>query len=142
MCCSSVSHRQSHASWFPVTTVDEQPAEHGIRGAVLRIGGRNAFGWLHGETGIHRLVRMSPFDATVIHRCALCHAVVRVHHESCVGLCAQGKRHTSFARVLVLPDMEQAGEGVCLSVCIPRQHSGGANSDYAPPHVCQQTLPA
>lgn len=80
VCCCSVSRRQSDASCFPVTTVDEQPAEHGIRGAVLRIGGRNAFGWLHGETGIHRLVRMSPFDATVMFRCTLWHVLLRVSH--------------------------------------------------------------
>jgi peptide chain release factor 2 len=52
--------------------------EAGIKGAVLEIRGQYAFGFLRPETGVHRLVRISPFDA-------------------------QARRHTSFASVFVYP---------------------------------------
>jgi peptide chain release factor 2 len=52
--------------------------EAGIKGAVLEIRGQYAYGFLHPETGVHRLVRISPFDA-------------------------QSRRHTSFASVFVYP---------------------------------------
>jgi peptide chain release factor 2 len=52
--------------------------EAGIKGAVLEIHGQYAYGFLHPETGVHRLVRISPFDA-------------------------QSRRHTSFASVFVYP---------------------------------------
>ncbi|WWO98945.1 MAG: peptide chain release factor 2 [Candidatus Dasytiphilus stammeri] len=53
----------------------------GIKSATLRILGNYAFGWLRTETGIHRLVRKSPFDST-------------------------GKRHTSFSSVFVYPELQ------------------------------------
>src|SRR4029079_16317831 len=52
--------------------------EAGIKGAVLEIRGQYAYGFLRPETGVHRLVRISPFDA-------------------------QSRRHTSFASVFVYP---------------------------------------
>ena len=52
--------------------------EAGIKGAVLEIKGASAFGFLRAETGVHRLVRISPFDS-------------------------QARRHTSFASVFVYP---------------------------------------
>jgi peptide chain release factor 2 len=52
--------------------------EAGIKGAVLEVKGPQAYGLLKGETGVHRLVRISPFDA-------------------------QARRHTSFASVFVYP---------------------------------------
>jgi peptide chain release factor 2 len=52
--------------------------EAGIKGAVVEIRGQYAFGFLRPETGVHRLVRISPFDA-------------------------QSRRHTSFASVFVYP---------------------------------------
>jgi peptide chain release factor 2 len=55
--------------------------EAGIKSATLTISGENAFGYLKAEVGIHRLVRISPFDAS-------------------------GRRHTSFASVFVYPDVE------------------------------------
>jgi len=56
--------------------------EAGIKGAVLEIHGLYAFGFLRPETGVHRLVRISPFDA-------------------------QSRRHTSFASVFVYPVVDQ-----------------------------------
>ena len=52
--------------------------EAGIKGAVLEIKGQYAYGFLHPEAGVHRLVRISPFDA-------------------------QSRRHTSFASIFVYP---------------------------------------
>ncbi|MDL2272140.1 peptide chain release factor 2 [Desulfovibrio sp. OttesenSCG-928-I05] len=56
--------------------------EAGIKSVTLRIKGVNAFGFLRGESGIHRLIRISPFDSS-------------------------GRRHTSFASVDVIPDVGQ-----------------------------------
>ncbi len=67
---------------FTVSVMDLQPGEEaGIKGATLEIKGDNAFGYLKAETGVHRLVRISPFDA-------------------------QSRRHTSFASVFVYPMVE------------------------------------
>ena len=55
--------------------------EAGIRSATIRVKGDYAFGYLKAETGVHRLVRISPFDA-------------------------QARRHTAFASVDVTPDVE------------------------------------
>ncbi|MEN3009400.1 MAG: peptide chain release factor 2 [Candidatus Bipolaricaulaceae bacterium] len=64
---------------FAARLVDETPGEEaGIKSATLEVRGRYAYGLLKGETGVHRLVRISPFDAA--HR-----------------------RHTSFAAVTVTP---------------------------------------
>ena len=53
----------------------------GIKGATIRFSGEYAFGWLRTETGVHRLVRKSPFDST-------------------------GRRHTSFASAFVYPEID------------------------------------
>lgn len=59
--------------------------EAGIKSATILVRGDNAYGFLRGEKGIHRLVRISPFDAS-------------------------GRRHTSFASVEVMPDIEDNTE--------------------------------
>jgi peptide chain release factor 2 len=67
---------------FRVETLDVQAGdEAGIKSATLGVRGDNAYGYLQVERGVHRLVRISPFDA-------------------------QGRRHTSFASVDVLPEVE------------------------------------
>ena len=67
---------------FEVKLLDLQEGdEAGIKGATFEVNGAKAYGYLKGESGIHRLVRISPFDAN--HR-----------------------RHTSFASVFVSPQME------------------------------------
>ncbi len=57
--------------------------EAGIKSATLSMEGSNAYGYLKAEKGVHRLVRMSPFDSS-------------------------GKRHTSFASVDVMPEIEDS----------------------------------
>ena len=64
---------------YKVDVVDWTDGEEaGIKGATLLIKGHNAYGWLKTESGVHRLVRISPFDANA-------------------------RRHTSFASVWVYP---------------------------------------
>jgi peptide chain release factor 2 len=65
------------------TVVDLQPGEEaGIKSVTFIASGPYAYGYLKGETGIHRLVRMSPFDAS-------------------------NRRHTSFASVSVSPELNE-----------------------------------
>lgn len=62
--------------------IDMQPGdEAGIKSAVLKVSGEFAYGYLRAERGVHRLVRISPFDANA-------------------------RRHTSFASVEVFPDLQ------------------------------------
>lgn len=62
--------------------IDYQPGdEAGIKGATLLVSGENSYGFMKVESGVHRLVRISPYNAS-------------------------GKRHTSFASVFVYPDIK------------------------------------
>jgi peptide chain release factor 2 len=71
--------RWAERKGFSVDVLDMSEGEEaGVKGAVLEIKGRYAYGFLRPETGVHRLVRISPFDA-------------------------QSRRHTSFASVFVYP---------------------------------------
>ena len=64
---------------YTVEPLEETAGEEaGIKSAILKIKGKNAYGWLKTESGIHRLVRISPFDSNA-------------------------RRHTSFASVWVYP---------------------------------------
>jgi peptide chain release factor 2 len=68
---------------FKVEVMDESRGEvAGIKGASLLIEGDYAYGWLRTETGVHRLVRKSPFDSG-------------------------NRRHTSFASVFVSPEVDE-----------------------------------
>ncbi len=70
---------------YKFTTVDFLDGdEAGLKSAVAVIEGENAYGYLKGENGVHRLVRVSPFDAS-------------------------GRRHTSFASVEVMPEFTDDG---------------------------------
>ena len=67
---------------YSVETLDYQPGEEaGLKDVTLLIKGENAYGYLRSEKGVHRLVRISPFDSS-------------------------GRRHTSFSSVEVLPEIE------------------------------------
>lgn len=67
---------------FKTELVEESPGEvAGIKSATLRFEGEYAYGWLRTETGVHRLVRKSPFDSG-------------------------NRRHTSFASVFVSPEVD------------------------------------
>ena len=67
---------------YHLSVIHHQPAEEaGIKSATIQIEGDHVYGKLHGETGVHRLVRLSPFNANK-------------------------KRHTSFASVYVSPAIE------------------------------------
>ncbi len=64
------------------SVLDETPGEEaGIKSATVQFSGENAYGLLAGETGVHRLVRISPFDQAA-------------------------RRHTSFASVFVIPEID------------------------------------
>ena len=74
--------RWSERQGFKVELLDYQPGEEaGIKDVSLIIKGENAYGYLKAENGIHRLVRISPFDSNA-------------------------KRHTSFASVMVSPEID------------------------------------
>jgi peptide chain release factor 2 len=71
---------------FSIAVLDLQPGEEaGIKSVTLEIKGQYAFGFLKAEKGVHRLVRISPYDA-------------------------QARRHTSFASVFVYPDIDDTIE--------------------------------
>ncbi len=74
--------RWAEARGFEAEVIDELKGEEaGIKNAIVTMNGPNAYGTLRGESGVHRLVRISPFDASK-------------------------RRHTSFASVAVIPQVE------------------------------------
>ena len=74
--------RWAESGGYKVEVIDEMPGEEaGIKSATIRIEGPFAFGYLKGESGVHRLVRISPYDGA-------------------------SRRHTSFASVAVAPEID------------------------------------
>ena len=74
--------RWAQAHGKKVEVLEEQSGdEAGIKSATIRVKGENAFGWLKTESGVHRLVRISPYDSSA-------------------------RRHTSFASVWVFPEVD------------------------------------
>jgi peptide chain release factor 2 len=74
--------RWVEAKGYKIEVIDYQPGdEAGIKSVTFTAGGEYAFGYLKAESGVHRLVRISPFNAS-------------------------GKRHTSFASVFVYPELD------------------------------------
>ena len=75
--------RWAEASGHKVKVIDRQDGEEaGIKSATIQVEGEYAFGYLRSEGGVHRLVRISPFDS-------------------------QNRRQTAFAAVLAYPDLDQ-----------------------------------
>jgi peptide chain release factor 2 len=71
---------------FKTTVLDHMPGEEaGLKSATVEVSGRNAFGYLRAERGVHRLVRISPYDSSK-------------------------SRHTSFAKIEVMPEVENEAE--------------------------------
>lgn len=78
--------RWAEQNGYSPTMLDFQPADvAGIKSASLRIEGLFAYGYLRSESGVHRLVRISPYDSS-------------------------GRRHTSFASVFVYPEIDDSIE--------------------------------
>ena len=78
--------RWAESHGFKVSMIDFLDGdEAGLKSAVFRIEGENAYGYLKSEAGVHRLVRISPFDAS-------------------------GRRHTSFASLDVMPEIDDSVE--------------------------------
>ncbi len=76
--------RWAEKKGFDVDLLDRQDGEEaGIKSATLAVRGPYAYGYLSGESGVHRLVRISPFDS-------------------------QARRHTSFASVYALPEVDDS----------------------------------
>lgn len=76
--------RWAERQGFKVETLEFHDGEEaGIKSATIQIKGANAYGWLKTESGVHRLVRISPFDS-------------------------QARRHTSFASVWVYPVVDDS----------------------------------
>ncbi len=74
--------RWAEARGFAVEVLEESLGEEaGVKSVTMRVTGENAYGWLKTESGVHRLVRISPFDASA-------------------------RRHTSFASVWAYPVIE------------------------------------
>lgn len=100
--------RWAENSNYKVETLDFLAGdEAGVKSATILVSGRNAYGYLKAEKGVHRLVRISPFDAS-------------------------GRRHTSFAAVDVMPEIDDAVEVNINSVDlrVDTFRAGGAGGQH------------
>ncbi|CAJ1869246.1 unnamed protein product [Sphenostylis stenocarpa] len=105
---------QMYKSWaqrrgYKVTVMDEMPGEiAGIKRATIKVDGEFAFGYAKAEIGVHRLVRISPFDSNK-------------------------RRHTSFAAVAVIPILGDGSTHVQINesdLRIERFRAGGAGGQH------------
>ncbi|MBQ7977042.1 MAG: peptide chain release factor 2 [Clostridia bacterium] len=95
--------RYAEKQGFECTTLDYTEGDGaGIKGATIKIDGENVYGFMKAERGVHRLVRISPFDSNA-------------------------RRHTSFASVEVMPQIENENEVEIKDsdLKIDTFHSGG-----------------
>jgi peptide chain release factor 2 len=94
---------------FTATMVDVVDGEEaGVRNATLLVKGNYAYGYLKSEIGVHRLVRISPFDA-------------------------KSRRHTSFAAVDVIPEMPEAAKDIDVAsgdIRVDTFRAGGAGGQH------------
>ena len=93
---------------YNITELDlQRDTEAGVKSATYRIGGKNAYGYLKAEKGVHRLVRISPFDSS-------------------------GKRHTSFSSVDVMPELADDEELAIdpKDLRVDTYRSGGAGGQH------------
>lgn len=94
---------------YKVETLDFLPGEEaGIKSVTLSFAGENAYGYLKAEKGVHRLVRISPFDSS-------------------------GRRHTSFASVDVIPEVMDDTDEIQISpedLKVDTFRSGGAGGQH------------
>ena len=102
---------------FKVSTLDYLDGdEAGLKSATILIEGENAYGYMKSEAGVHRLVRVSPFDAA-------------------------GRRHTSFASLEVMPEIDDTievdlrPEDIEMEVCCKVERSQHQNRE-----VCMKML--
>lgn len=76
--------RYAESKRYKITILDYMVGEEtGLKSATILVSGANAYGYLKAESGVHRLVRISPFDSS-------------------------GRRHTSFASVTVIPELDDS----------------------------------
>lgn len=100
--------RWAEKKGFKVETIDYLAGdEAGIKSVTIKINGENAYGYLKSEKGVHRLVRISPFDAA-------------------------GKRHTSFASCEILPELTKDQDIDIRSddLKVDTYRSGGAGGQH------------
>ena len=95
----------AEAHKFKIGLISLEPGEEaGIKSVTIKVSGKNAYGLLKGEKGVHRLVRISPFDANK-------------------------RRHTSFASVNVIPEFKNDNVDIQIpdsNLKIDTYRSGGA----------------
>lgn len=101
--------RYAESQGYKVETVDYLPGdEAGVKSVTLLIKGHNAYGYLKAEKGVHRLVRISPFDAA-------------------------GRRHTSFTSVDVIPEITDEESDIEIKpdeIRIDTYRSSGAGGQH------------
>ena len=108
--------RFAEQNGFALEMLDYQPGdEAGVKSATVQVNGHNAYGFLKSEKGVHRLVRISPFDANA-------------------------RRHTSFAAVDVMPELDDTVD-VQINmdeVRVDTYRSSGAGMTHEPTGIVVQ----